>query len=59
MLIRVLIRISVCDLDVELNLAICVGAYRIRSVRPYIIYMIWVKIDESQIGFYLKLRFLY
>merc|ERR1719507_1095648 len=26
MLIRVLIRISVCDLDVELNLAICVGA---------------------------------
>merc|ERR1719312_2144621 len=35
-LIRVLIRISVCDLDVELNISICAGAYRKGSVRPNI-----------------------
>jgi len=52
---RVLIRIGVCDLDVELSYHICAGAYILeRSVRPIITYMIWVKIDESQIGFYLK-----
>merc|ERR1712008_346795 len=52
---RVLIRIGVCDLDVELSYHICAGAYILeRSVRPIITYMIRVKIDESQIGFYLK-----
>ena len=34
MLKRVLIRISVCDLDVELNTLICAGAYKRWSVRP-------------------------
>ena len=38
---RVLIRIGVCDLDVELSYHICAGAYILeRSVRPIITYMI-------------------
>jgi len=36
MLKRVLIRISVCDLDVELNTPVCAGAHWRRSVRPKI-----------------------
>merc|ERR1712079_490051 len=55
MFIKDLIELNVCDLDVELNFYICVEVYIIIVFRLINIYMIRVKIDVSQIGFYLKI----
>jgi len=44
---RVLIRIGVCDLDVELNTHICAGAYGWRSVLPYI--FTWFELKSTQV----------
>merc|ERR1712189_54532 len=52
--IKVLIRINVCDLDVELDIYICAEANNSMVCSTFNIYMIWFKIDVSQIGFYLK-----
>ena len=35
--------VSIYALDIKLNLFIFAGAYKVRSARPYIIYMILVK----------------
>ena len=51
--IRALIEFLVFDLDVELGIWINVEVFHNLSVRQTISYMIWVKIDLSQIGFYL------
>ena len=51
--IKALIEFLVFDLDVELGILKNVEVFYNLSVRQTISYMIWVKIDLSQIGFYL------
>ena len=57
MIIRVLISFIAYDLDVELRPDLCRNKPR-AVCSTELSYMIWVKIDESQIGFYLSFEYL-